>query len=45
MLGKIGVAASPAQPGRVWAMVEAEDGALFRSDDGGETWSRLSEEP
>jgi hypothetical protein len=48
MLGKIGVAISP-EPvggrgwGRVWALVEAEDGALFRSDDGGETWERASE--
>ena len=45
ILGKIGVAASPARPGRVWALVEAEDGALFRSDDYGEHWQRLSEEP
>jgi len=44
MLGKIGVAVSGAKPGRVWAIVEAEDGALFRSDDGGEHWQRLSEE-
>jgi photosystem II stability/assembly factor-like uncharacterized protein len=42
--GRIGVAASPARPGRVWALVEAEDGALFRSDDDGATWQRLSEE-
>jgi photosystem II stability/assembly factor-like uncharacterized protein len=42
--GKIGVAVSPAKPDRVWALVEAEDGALFRSDDGGETWQRLSED-
>ena len=41
LLGRIGVAASPAQPGRVWALVEAEDGAMFRSDDYGETWERL----
>lgn len=41
LLGRIGVAASPAQPGRVWAIVEAEDGAMFRSDDYGETWERL----
>ena len=27
-----------AAPGRVWALIEAEDGALFRSDDCGETW-------
>jgi len=45
ILGKIGVAVSPAQPDRVYAIVEAEDGALFRSDDGGQTWQRLSEQP
>ncbi len=44
MLGKIGLAVSGAQPGRIWAIIEAEDGALFRSDDGGDTWQRLSEE-
>jgi photosystem II stability/assembly factor-like uncharacterized protein len=44
VLGKIGVAASPAQPGRVWALVEAHDGALFRSDDFGDTWQRLSDD-
>ncbi len=44
LLGKIGVAASPAQPGRVWALIEAEDGAVFRSDDGGDSWIRLSEQ-
>lgn len=41
--GKIGVAVSPARRDRVWALVEAKDGALFRSDDGGENWQRLSE--
>ena len=43
--GRIGVAVSPAKTGRVWALVEAKNGALFRSDDGGETWERLSDEP
>jgi photosystem II stability/assembly factor-like uncharacterized protein len=43
LLGRIGVSASPAQPGRVWALVEAEDGAMFRSDDYGEAWERLCE--
>ena len=28
--GRIGVAVSPARSGRVWALIEAEDGALFR---------------
>ncbi|MEO7021571.1 MAG: glycosyl hydrolase, partial [Ktedonobacteraceae bacterium] len=44
LLGKIGLAASPAQAGRIWAIVEAEDGAVFRSDDGGEHWQRLCDE-
>ncbi|PKB65372.1 MAG: glycosyl hydrolase [SAR202 cluster bacterium Io17-Chloro-G2] len=41
--GRIGIAASPAKPGRVWATVEAEDAALFRSDDGGATWEKVSD--
>ena len=44
LLGKIGVAVSGAQKDRVWAIVEAEDGAVFRSDDAGATWERLSED-
>lgn len=44
ILGKIGITVSPAKTDRVWAIVEAEDGAVFRSDDGGETWLRLCEE-
>ena len=45
MVGKIGVTVSGARADRVWAIIEAEDGAVFRSDDGGETWQRLCEEP
>jgi photosystem II stability/assembly factor-like uncharacterized protein len=42
--GKIGVAASPAQPGRVWALIEHKTaGGLYRSDDGGEKWERVSD--
>jgi photosystem II stability/assembly factor-like uncharacterized protein len=43
-LGRIGVAAAPAREGRVWAIVEAEDGGVYRSDDFGEHWLRLSEQ-
>ena len=41
-LGRIGIAASPARPGRIWAIVEARDGALLRSDDWGDTWEHMS---
>lgn len=44
ILGKIGVAVSPVRTDRVWAIVEAGDGGVFRSDDGGETWMKLNEE-
>ncbi len=43
VVGKIGIAVSPPQPSRVWALIEAEDGALFRSDDSGGTWQRINE--
>ena len=42
MKGKIGVAVSPAKPGRVWALVEAEQAGLYRSEDGGDSWSLVS---
>ncbi len=42
--GRIGVAVSPANPNRVWAIVEAEDGGVFRSDDGGKTWRKTNDE-
>ena len=44
LLGRMGVAASPAQSGRVWALIEAEEGGLFRSDDGGDKWERVSDD-
>ena len=42
--GRIGIACSPAKPGRVWAIVEAEKGALLRSEDGGANWEVASAE-
>ncbi len=44
LMGKIGIAVSPANPERVFAIVEAERGGLWRSDDAGKTWARLSED-
>jgi photosystem II stability/assembly factor-like uncharacterized protein len=42
-LGRITFSPSPAQPGRVYALVEAEKSAMLRSDDGGESWTRTNE--
>lgn len=43
-LGKIGIAASPAKSGRVWALVEAKEGqGLYRSDDYGDHWELVSD--
>ena len=39
VLGNIGIAVSPVNPERVFALVESSKGGLFRSDDGGETWT------
>jgi photosystem II stability/assembly factor-like uncharacterized protein len=44
LMGKIGVSVSPANPNRVFAIVEAEKGkdGLYRSEDGGKKWNHLS---
>ena len=44
IIGRIGVAVSPADSKRVYALVENENGGLFRSDDGGETWQKTNED-
>jgi photosystem II stability/assembly factor-like uncharacterized protein len=38
ILGRIGVTVSGANPNRVWAVVEAEKGGIYRSDDAGDSW-------
>jgi photosystem II stability/assembly factor-like uncharacterized protein len=38
--GKVGVAIAPSNSQRIYAIIEAEKGGVFRSDDGGETWSQ-----
>ena len=43
-VGKIGVTVSPANSNRVWAIVEAAEGGVFRSDDAGKTWERTNAE-
>ncbi|MDA7980765.1 MAG: hypothetical protein MPJ50_18570 [Pirellulales bacterium] len=43
-VGKIGITVSPADSDRVWAIVEANEGGVFRSDDGGWTWQQTNKE-
>lgn len=43
-VGKIGVTVSPVNPNRVWAIVEAAEGGVFRSNDGGQTWKQTNNE-
>jgi len=38
LMGKSGVAVSPARRDRVWAVIEADEGGLYRSDNGGKSW-------
>lgn len=40
--GKVGVAVAPSDPRRVYALIEAEKGGLYRSDDGGEKWELVN---
>ncbi|MCC6762387.1 MAG: glycosyl hydrolase [Chitinophagaceae bacterium] len=43
-LGKVAIDVSRANPGRVYANIESEDGlgGVYRSDDGGDSWSQTS---
>ena len=45
LIGKTGITVSPADANRVWAMIEAVDGGVYRSDDAGQTWNWVNRDP
>ncbi|HEY6945165.1 MAG TPA: hypothetical protein VI431_08490, partial [Candidatus Acidoferrum sp.] len=42
VLGRIGVTVSGADGNRVYAIIEAEKGGIYRSEDGGESWHLIN---
>ena len=42
LLGNMGITVSGANSRRVWAIIEADSGGVYRSDDAGATWSRTN---
>lgn len=43
-LGIIGITVSPVNSDRVWAIVEAEEGGVFRSDNAGNSWTKVNDD-
>ena len=44
VIGNIGIAVSPANPNRLYAIIEADSGGVFRSDDAGATWQFMNDD-
>jgi hypothetical protein len=44
LIGNVGLTVSPAKPSRVWAIIEHDSGGVFRSDDGGASWTKTNSE-
>jgi photosystem II stability/assembly factor-like uncharacterized protein len=45
LMGNTSVSVSPADPNRVYAMIEAVHGGVYRSEDTGQSWQRVNASP
>ena len=43
-LGRIGIAIAPSDPRRMYALVDAKEGGVYRSDNAGANWQRVNHE-
>jgi photosystem II stability/assembly factor-like uncharacterized protein len=44
-LGRIGIAFAPSDPTRIYLLIDAVRGGLYRSDDSGQHWVRIDSDP
>lgn len=44
LMGKTSIVVSPADPNRLWAMIEAVEGGVYRSDDAGRSWTYVNKD-
>jgi photosystem II stability/assembly factor-like uncharacterized protein len=44
VLGRIGVSVAASNPNIVYAIAQAKEGGVFRSEDGGKTWKRVNDQ-
>ncbi|TMM59509.1 glycosyl hydrolase [Maribacter algarum] len=41
--GIVGIAVSPVDSNRIWTIIEADEGGVYRSDDAGKTWKKVNQ--